>query len=196
MASASPLEAMIRRCRCGRQSDYIRFGCQCHSQVLSTNSLSAHSMNSTSFFCGCVLRNWKSRPIATSCWGVPCLKKRWFRHEPIPQWRTKFLSAKAIFGQGFVGLNLQQSRQGNRLPCLGQSVEQLLEQNIGEVSISHTLRHKNCSKGCMLILASRAYRCGLLAQSRVLRLLTIHTPKLFEDIKQYSPNVRMILYSA
>ncbi len=45
----------------------------------------------------------------------------------LQRWRTKFRTAQAIYGHGFVGLIPQQSRQGNRLPRLGQSVEQLLE---------------------------------------------------------------------
>jgi putative transposase len=50
----------------------------------------------------------------------------------LQRWRTKFRTAEAIYGHGFVGLIPQRGRQGNRLPRLGQSVEHLLDHYISE----------------------------------------------------------------
>ena len=44
----------------------------------------------------------------------------------------KFHTAEAIYGHGFLGLIPQQSLQGNRVPRLSQSVEQLLEKYVTE----------------------------------------------------------------
>jgi putative transposase len=48
----------------------------------------------------------------------------------LQRWRMKFRTAEAIYGHGFLGLIPGRNRQGNHLPRLSQSVEQLLEKYI------------------------------------------------------------------
>jgi putative transposase len=72
----------------------------------------------------------------------------------MPRWRTKFRTAEAIYGHGFVGLIPQQSRQGNRLPRLGQSVEQLLETYITD----HYETLNQQSKSAVYLLFEREER--------------------------------------
>src|SRR5258706_8222629 len=49
-----------------------------------------------------VLRNWKSRPTATSCWDVPCPKKRWYRPEPCSAGAPSFVRLKPFTDMGLL----------------------------------------------------------------------------------------------
>src|SRR6266702_2372393 len=73
---------------------------------------------------------------------------------PLQRWRTKFRTAEAIYGHGFVGLIAQRSRQGNRLPRLGQSVEYLLEHYITD----HYETLNQQSKSAVYLLFEREAR--------------------------------------
>jgi len=72
----------------------------------------------------------------------------------LQRWRTKFRTAEAIYGHGFVGLIAQRSRQGNRLPRLGQSVEYLLEHYITD----HYETLNQQSKSAVYLLFEREAR--------------------------------------
>jgi putative transposase len=72
----------------------------------------------------------------------------------MPRWRTKFRTAEAIYGHGFVGLIPKLCRQGNRLPRLGQSVEHLLEHYITD----HYETLNQQSKSAVYLLFEREAR--------------------------------------
>jgi putative transposase len=72
----------------------------------------------------------------------------------MPRWRTKFRTAEAIYGHGFVGLIPKLCRQGNRLPRLSQSVEQLLETYITD----HYETLNQQSKSAVYLLFEREAR--------------------------------------
>ena len=72
----------------------------------------------------------------------------------LQRWRTKFRTAEAIYGQGFIGLIPGRNRQGNRLPRLSHSVEHLLEQYITE----HYETPKQQSKSAVYLLFEREAR--------------------------------------
>ena len=72
----------------------------------------------------------------------------------LQRWRMKFRTAEAIYGHGFLGLIPQQSRQGNRVPRLSQSVEHLLEKYITE----HYETPKQQSKSAVYLLFEREAR--------------------------------------
>jgi putative transposase len=72
----------------------------------------------------------------------------------LQRWHTKFRTAEAIYGHGFVGLIPQRSRQGNRLPRLGQSVEHLLEHYITD----HYETLNQRSKSAVYLLFEREAR--------------------------------------
>src|SRR5258708_19258261 len=64
-----------------------------------------------------VLRNWKSRPIATSCWGVPCPKRRWFRQEPCSDGARSFVLLKPFTDMGLLVSSL--SKAVKEIVCHG-----------------------------------------------------------------------------
>ncbi len=72
----------------------------------------------------------------------------------LQRWRTKFRTAEAIYGHGFLGLIPELCRRGNRQPRLSQSVEQLLEHYITE----HYETLKQQSKSAVYLLFERAAR--------------------------------------
>lgn len=72
----------------------------------------------------------------------------------LQRWRMKFRTAEAIYGHGFLGLIPQQSLQGNRVPRLSQSVEQLLEKYVTQ----HYETLKQQSKSAVYLLFEREAR--------------------------------------
>ncbi len=69
----------------------------------------------------------------------------------LQRWRMQFRTAEAIYGHGFIGLIPGRNRQGNHVPRLGQSVEQLLEKYITE----HYETLKQQSKTAVYLLLER-----------------------------------------
>jgi len=69
----------------------------------------------------------------------------------LQRWRMQFRTAEAIYGHGFIGLIPGRNRQGNHVPRLSQSVDQLLEKYITE----HYETLKQQSKTAVYLLLER-----------------------------------------
>jgi putative transposase len=80
----------------------------------------------------------------------------------LQRWRTRFRTAEANYGHGFIGLIPQRNRQGNRQPRLSQSVEQLLEKYMTEY---YEAGKQQSKRSVYLLLEREAMESGLPAPS-------------------------------